>query len=474
MKKTPLALLLVSAVFLVGCNHTANRSSIQTTSENTTSKTASDSSRGQTSSSLPSSSSEESSFSDPEPSSESSASSHQADLTEIDLTSADVISYASASSSTSGTVTAEQVPFAVDKADGTASGGFVTLNQGGLFTNSSPVASFSGLKVTFTRLSDYGSLTYRWSNYAITSPENGAYECLSDTVHTFSDPSAYVSLYAPVGRFRIDRVTLYLSTASYAKKAAETIDFYSFNDVHGAAEFAYDTTARKYQLGINRFSTYLQGVTRANPEGSVILSSGDMWQGSADSNITHGELMTNWMNIAGFESMAIGNHEFDWGLSSIASNENLANFPFLGINIVDKNGSRPSWANPSKVIYRSGYKIGIIGAIGKLETSIAVTSLAGTTFRSDYASLVHDEADRLRAEGCSLVVLSIHNGGSGDPITDGFDTTNCHNIDAVFEGHTHTRYSGLDSYGIPHVQDYANGSGCQHVSFKRTGNSFAF
>jgi 5'-nucleotidase/UDP-sugar diphosphatase len=465
MKKTPLAFLLVTALFLVACEHPSNSSSSANISGKTGSDISSTSSSKGTSTSQ-GTSSEETSYSSPEPSSESSATSHDPTLTEIDLTSATPITFASQTSSTTGTLSAESVPFTVNKADATSSAGFVTFNQGGLLVNTSAFSSFSGLKVTFTRLTDYGSLTYRYSNYAISSPENGAYECLSGTTYTFPSASAYVSVYAPIGRFQISSVILYVTTASYTKKAADTIDFYSFNDVHGAAEFIYDTSSSKYQMGINRFSTYLQGVTRANPEGSVVLSSGDMWQGSADSNITHGELMVNWMNIAGFESMAIGNHEFDWGISHIQSNESLANFPFLGINIVDSSGNRPSWALPSKVIYRSGYKIGIIGAIGKLESSIAVSTLAGTTFRSDYATMVHDEAARLRTEGCSLVVLSIHNGE--------FDTTNCHNIDAVFEGHTHTRYSTVDTYGIPHVQDYANGSGCQHVSFTRTDNSFAY
>ena len=226
-------------------------------------------------------------------------------------------------------------------------------------------------------------------------------------------------------------------------------------------------TASSYEAGITRLSTFALTSERADPESTVFLSSGDMWQGSADSNLTYGQLMVNWMNIAGFESMAIGNHEFDWGYTHIVENAALANFPFLGINIVDPQGLRPSWAQPSKVVVRGGYKIGVIGAIGKLEGSIAVSSLGGFSFRSDYADLVRQEADRLRQEeDCSLVVLSIHNGS--------FDTTYCHNIDAVFEGHSHSNYKTTDSFNIPHVQTYANGSDFQHVRFSLVDGKFVF
>jgi 2',3'-cyclic-nucleotide 2'-phosphodiesterase (5'-nucleotidase family) len=139
----------------------------------------------------------------------------------------------------------------------------------------------------------------------------------------------------------------------------------------------------------------------------------------------------------------------------------------LGINIVDPSGNRPSWAQPSKIVERGGYKIGVIGAIGSVQSSIAVSSLSGYSFLDNYADLISAEASRLRNdEGCSLVVVSIHNGS--------FDTTNCHNIDAVFEGHTHLDYLKVDSYGIPHIQTSAYGSNFRHVRFDLSNGKFVY
>jgi 5'-nucleotidase/UDP-sugar diphosphatase len=384
----------------------------------------------------------------------------------IDFGATDVFTY----SGTNGTLSKDSVTYNTTKAT-KGETGYFTLNQGGYFTNSVAFSSFAGLKVTFTRLTDYGYLLYKGSRYEITSPNNGAYHLYSNVYLPLFDETGapsqfnYLSFYAAVGSFRIDSITLYTTTA--AQPAAPTdkyLDFYSINDTHGAAE--NKMTSSTYQIGITRLSNYYQARSHENPDGSVILSSGDMWQGSADSNMTHGEVMVNWMNLVGFESQAVGNHEFDWGVDTIATNSQIMNFPLLGINIKDTNGNRPSWAIPSKTIIRHGVKIGIIGAIGKLESSIATSSLGGYTFDQMYATEVSEEATRLRAAGCKMVVVSIHNGG--------FDTTYCQNVDAVFEGHSHQNYYQTDSYGIPHVQCYANGAEVQHLRFSLSGDSVSF
>ncbi len=352
------------------------------------------------------------------------------------------------------------------KGGASSSSGWFTLNQGGYITNSAPIASsFTSITVDYVRASDFGYLTSKASSYPITSPENGAYEIAGSTSFSYSDKTlnSYFSLHAPVGSFTIKSITLTGAASTLAPAPITTLDFYSLNDTHGAAQ---EVASSRY-TGITRLSQFAFSKEREAPDSTIFLSSGDMWQGSADSNLTHGELMVNWMNIAGFESMEIGNHEFDWKPEWIEKNSKTANYPFLGINIKDPNGQRPSWADPSKVVSRGGYKIGVIGAIGPIESSIAVSSLSGYSFDHAYSTLVSAEADRLRKEeGCSLVVLSIHNGD--------FDTTFCHNIDAIFAGHVHSDSSSVDSYGIPHLRGAANGTTVQHARFALENGKFVY
>lgn len=380
----------------------------------------------------------------------------------IVLNKANPVSYNDATGTFSGT---NGMTYSISKCD-SATTGWISLKQGGYVTNSVAYGySFASITVEFLRQSDFGYLTAKASSFAITSPENGAYELTGSLKFTFPNAStnSYFSLYAPVGSFLLTSITLEGVTRSSEAAPITGLDFYTINDTHGAAV----ETASSRQTGITRLSQFALNEERKNPDSTVFVSSGDMWQGSADSNMTHGEIMVNWMNVAGYESMAIGNHEFDWKPAQIEANSKIANFPFLSINLQDPNGQRPSWAKASKIINRGGYKIGIIGAIGKIESAIAVSSLSGYSFNADYETMVSAEALRLKGEeGCSIVVVSVHNGS--------FDTLFCRNVDAVFEGHSHQNYSYVDGYNIPHIQTYANGSDIQRVHFNLSGDKFVY
>ena len=74
------------------------------------------------------------------------------------------------------------------------------------------------------------------------------------------------------------------------------LDFYAINDLHGKLR---DTAS---QPGVDELSTYLRRAYFAE-ENVIVFSSGDMWQGSSESNLTRGYMMTEWMNNLDFVSM---------------------------------------------------------------------------------------------------------------------------------------------------------------------------
>ncbi len=339
---------------------------------------------------------------------------------------------------------------------------FLTLSHGGYLTNSVPFAKdILSVTVAFQENGDYGSLLTKCSTYPITSPANGAYALESNETFLCRTHGSYISIYAPLTAYSISSITLTFGDSRSDYESVNKIEIYTINDTHGAASYA--SGDGKYQSGIRKLSSCLREEERYCPDSSIVLSSGDMWQGGAESNLTKGRYMVDWMNLIGFESMAIGNHEFDWKVDTIAANATQANFPFLGINIVDTAGNRPSWAKPSKVIERGPYRIGVIGAIGPVESSIASASRGGYSFLwSNITSLVETESNRLRKEeGCNLVLLSFHYSSSKTA----YSTTLWPGIDAVLEGHTHQSYGFVDKNGVPHVQTYANGSDIRKISF---------
>ncbi len=250
-----------------------------------------------------------------------------------------------------------------------------------------------------------------------------------------------------------------------------TLDIYGINDLHGKV---FDTDS---QIGVNELTTYLKGAETRDEE-YLFLSSGDMWQGSAESNITKGMLVTDWMSHLGFVSMTLGNHEYDWGEEYIRQNAEVAEFPFLAINVYSiSTGKRVDYCEPSVVVERGDLKIGIIGAIGDCYSSISSDKVQDVYFKvgTELTSLIKTESQRLRnEENVDIVVYSIHDGYSSSSSStvdssrissyyaaelsrDGY-------VDVVFEGHTHQKYSFYDSYGVYHVQNGGdNKNGIAHV-----------
>lgn len=245
----------------------------------------------------------------------------------------------------------------------------------------------------------------------------------------------------------------------------ERLDFYNFNDLHGKFD---DTDS---QHGVDELTTYLENRLGID-EHVIILSTGDMWQGSSESNLTKGKLMTEWMNYLGFEAMALGNHEYDWGSDYIKANAELAEFPFLAINIYDSStNKRVDYCEPSVMIERGGCQIGIIGAIGDCYTSISGEMTQGIYFKvgNDLTNLVKAESEKLRDQGADIIVYLLHDGGSYRTAGDTsayYDQTLSRDgyVDLVFEGHSHSYYIFTDDYGIPHLQGGGdNNKGITHV-----------
>ena len=252
------------------------------------------------------------------------------------------------------------------------------------------------------------------------------------------------------------------------------LSFYAVNDLHGKF---MDTPS---QPGVDELTTYMKNLYADQTREEILLSSGDMWQGTVESSSNRGRLMCEWMNDIGFVSMTLGNHEYDWGSAVLTPNSQLANFPFLAINVT-YDGKAVDYCQASTTVEKGGIKVGIIGAIGDCLSSISGDFTRGLRFATggELTALVMAESNRLREEeNCDFIVYSIHDGGSGfatsginyvtnrdmsyydTELSDGY-------VDLVFEGHTHQRYILKDEYGVYHLQGGGENGyiSCADVSF---------
>ena len=78
-------------------------------------------------------------------------------------------------------------------------------------------------------------------------------------------------------------------------------------------------------------------------------------QGPAISSYFEGKSTVEVFNEIGVDSVAVGNHEFDWGRDALSQRIAEANFPFLANNIVeDSTGEQPEGIAPYKVFKLPG------------------------------------------------------------------------------------------------------------------------
>ena len=152
---------------------------------------------------------------------------------------------------------------------------------------------------------------------------------------------------------------LFAQDIATPSSSIDTLAIFSFNDFHGA--FASDGITP----GAARLVQMTQNEKQRYPH-SIVVSGGDNFSGSYFSKITKGEPIKEMYEAMDVEMSAIGNHEFDWGLSYLVDTAAL-NIPHVAANITEeKRYTHPNWLSPYRIVERklkdgSSLRIAFIG-----------------------------------------------------------------------------------------------------------------
>lgn len=235
------------------------------------------------------------------------------------------------------------------------------------------------------------------------------------------------------------------------------IVIYSLNDFHGALN------QDEGEFGMSRIAAFLKKEQAKEYQTTIILSAGDMFQGSALSNYKYGLDVINIMNYINFDAMTLGNHEFDWGLDKMGlykdddKTNGEADFPFLGCNIFEKETNElVDFVDPYVIFERDDYKFAVVGYMGYgLEDSIA-TSMIKDYYFDDPVKCVSDAVYEIRSNDLADFVIAVGHDGSDSVNQQLANLTGDYQVDAIFNGHTHNSYTkvltSIDARRIPVVQ----------------------
>jgi 2',3'-cyclic-nucleotide 2'-phosphodiesterase/3'-nucleotidase len=243
------------------------------------------------------------------------------------------------------------------------------------------------------------------------------------------------------------------SCATAAENATAELTILHTSDLHGSVMPFNDYANRPSDRGsLAQISTMVQEIRSATDNPVMVLDSGDTLQGTPLEQFAH----VRWgepsptidaMNRIGYQAMAIGNHEFNFGLEVLERAREQADFPFLSANILREDTGKPAY-QPYAVFDQGPVRVGVLGLI--------TPNVPGWEKPENYRGLVFkpmDEAARrwvpvLREkENCDVVVVLAHSGFEQDPDTGEADGTAHENfvwrltavpgIDVLLTGHTH-------------------------------------
>lgn len=244
------------------------------------------------------------------------------------------------------------------------------------------------------------------------------------------------------------------------------IEVYSINDFHGAIKDKAAIVGKMTKEYQNQKDV-----------GTVLVSAGDMFQGTALSNLNHGKDMIDIMNEMKFDAMVVGNHEFDWGLEETLKyfdgdkSNGEANFPLLSCNIIDKRtNSLPTNVKPSTVVERNGLKIGIIGYMGYgLEYSIATKQVENYEFVSP-VDKVKEASYKLHTIDKVDIVIAVGHDANTTTNEELSDLDGDYRVDGIVNGHTHVKSVGSntrssDHMNVPYVQASSSGKAIGKIRF---------
>ncbi len=200
------------------------------------------------------------------------------------------------------------------------------------------------------------------------------------------------------------------------------LNFLFTSDEHG-----YITRQAQLQSEVDR-------TRQANPEGTLLISCGDIFEGSAENGVLGPEASLRMLKTAGYDLVTIGNHDFDRGAAE--AREWIANLPsdVLVSNLKDSaTGDLLENTAASRIYELNGVKLGLIGVTTPETVAILPKSKLEGLSIEDPTPAVRAEVDKLKAQGVELIGVVSHLGLPGDRQL----ALDVPELNFILGGHTH-------------------------------------
>lgn len=238
-----------------------------------------------------------------------------------------------------------------------------------------------------------------------------------------------------------------------SRLAAVTLTILHTSDLHGRVDPHDELEDRDLGGGLARVAAAVRTI-RAESRPTLLLDSGDTIQGSPTQALAFAgragdgtDPIIRVMNQLGYGAMAVGNHEFDFGMDRLERSRREARFPWLSANVRGADGGPAFEAYAVRVV--EGVRIGILGLTTPRVFSNGPPAAPGLSVTDPVAAARRFVPILREKEHCDLLVVITHQGfvpesrtaahrpGAGDDEAYAL-VTSVSGIDLLLAGHTHT------------------------------------
>jgi 2',3'-cyclic-nucleotide 2'-phosphodiesterase (5'-nucleotidase family) len=246
---------------------------------------------------------------------------------------------------------------------------------------------------------------------------------------------------------------------------------FATNDMHGALDAKVAPWSNGRPVGgVANIAGMMNRLAAECSCATIRLDGGDVMQGSAASNLTHGRAMVEVFNAMHVDAAAVGNHEFDWSIDTLAARIGEARFAWLSANIRERaTRRRPAWVVPMTLVQAGNRRVAVVG----YTTPGTVTSTNPDNVRRlgfQGATALDSAIVAARAQRPDFVIVVAHEGAfcNNQSVCQGeiVDLANAltNKPDLIVSGHTHSLVNTVVN-GIPIVQARSSGTALGIVDF---------
>ncbi len=249
-----------------------------------------------------------------------------------------------------------------------------------------------------------------------------------------------------------------------ATGGAKTITIIHTNDVH--ARVNEDKSAG---MGYAKVAALASDITVKTGIEPILVDAGDALHGQTIATLERGESIVNIMNNVGYDVMAPGNHDFNYGSDRLLELAGEASFEMISANIKKSDGS--NFLKPYTIIERNGIKLAFFG-LSTPETTYKTNpkNVEGLSFADPVK-----EAEAMVAElkGKADVIVCVSHLGldEASDITSKLVAEKVQGIDVIIDGHSHTTLSEplkVNDTLIVQTGDYLKNAGTVKIELDET------